>query len=254
MHHHLFRNCFAFALALGASSFASSAFAATYNPPAAWGNVLVDARIGQETSGAKNQVIVWTQRDNPSICSVTIMAGSGGLTEDAIINGSNLTANGRGDLMVLQAAGDTTVYCGRRVGPLVTFANRLVEVHAGDGPDIILGGVSTGVLSLFGGNDGDIIAGTGTFNAFGEAGDDDVEAWGTAPFQQIYGDGLFANPLVDGKDCLWDENRSAQVLQCDSQPAGKKDTSNTTSTANPNDCELTAPANCCTWAHFAGKC
>lgn len=253
MHQNLFRNCLAFVSALGASSLASSAFAATYNPPAAWGSVTVDARIGQETSGAKNQVIVWTQRDNPSICSVTIMAGSGGLTEDAIINGSNVTANGRGDLMVLQKAGDATVYCGRKVGPLVTFANRIVEVHGGDGPDIILGGVSTGVLSLFGGNGDDVVAGTGSFNGFGEAGNDDVEAWGTAGAQQIFGDGSVPT-IFDGADCMWDENRSAAALQCDSQQPATSDKSNLASTPFAGDCENVAATNCCLWAHFGGKC
>src|SRR5690349_13016439 len=100
---------FTIGIGLAALCVSQTAAAGGFSAPAIGAGV--EARIGQErlpNGSLGQQWLVWKRLDGTCIGSPDNLGGTGGFTEDHVINGTNF-----GDMMVVQSAFE--VHCGKNL-------------------------------------------------------------------------------------------------------------------------------------------
>jgi hypothetical protein len=230
-------------VALLAMLVASTASAAPVSIVTPWGDLTpVEVRIGLDDHNT--QWAIYKQRNNPNACQAFQIGGTNGFSGRITINASSAD-----DLIVVQNA--VEVHCGLSIRRPVPGGFTL-ELRGRGGNDVMLGGVSNTVM--YGGTGNDILAGDGLgMKLYGEANDDDVEGWGAANDEILYGDSD-TTTLGEGNDCLFDQTDLANTVACGSAP-GTTDKWTTINDFNifvPASCEVAVT--CCSWAHFVGQC
>jgi Ca2+-binding RTX toxin-like protein len=241
---------FAIGIGLAALCVSQTAAAGGFSAPSIGAGV--EARIGQErlpNGSLGQQWLVWKRLDGTCIGTPDNLGGTGGFSEDHVINGTNF-----GDMMVVQSAFE--VHCGKNLGPVKANGFRLNLIgHSGN--DILLGGIKgSGSISIFGAAGNDIVAASGSgFLAMGEAGDDDVESWGPGSSQSLFGDNSPGVVVEAGPDCLWDQDRIGLVnISCGGERPGTLDRVSLAPGPGIFGCEVMSTTVCCSWAHFLGAC
>ena len=162
-------------------------------------------------------------------------SGTGPLNDDVVIAASGGNDGG----YLVQSAGHTphpSHDCGITSWDPLQYDGHFLDIHGGDGLDVLQGAVGAGDTRLSGGNGNDILYQYSSIgHLYGDADNDELVSDASSP-------GMGSSQVLSGStgaDCLWDVNGTSTSCDCGGQVVDNRHQSHSCS-----NCDAT-PVLCC---------